>query len=309
MIDLDAEILVSAQGLCRRYGPHLVVQDLNLELRRGEVLGLLGPNGAGKTTSLRMLTGTLAPHAGQVQIGGIDMARAPERARALLGYLPEQPPLHPELSVREYLRFCARLHGVPRAGVGDAVERAIAACGLEPVSRQLIGSLSKGYQQRTGIAQAIVHRPPLIILDEPTVGLDPNQMRQIRQLIMELASEHAIILSSHILSEVQAVCQRVLILAGGRTVHDGPLQAPASERGGFQLLLGLRQPPAQETLAGFSGVTRVEAVEDGGFRLAIASGHDPRESIVLQAAALGWGLYEMHQEKPELEQIFAELTA
>ncbi len=309
MTDLDAEILVSAQGLSRRFGPHQAVQGLNLELRRGEVLGLLGPNGAGKTTSLRMLTGILAPHSGQVRIGGIDMARAPERARALLGYLPEQPPLHPELGVREYLRFCARLHGLTAAQADEAVGRAIAACGLEDVSRQTIGSLSKGYQQRTGIAQAIVHRPPLIILDEPTVGLDPNQMRQIRALIMNLAQDHAIILSSHILSEVQAVCQRVLILAGGRTVHDGPLRPQDRPGAGFKLLVGLRQPPALEALAGFSGVQEVDELDGGQFRLDIAAGHDPRESLVLQAAALGWGLYEMHQERPELEQIFAELTA
>ena len=194
--------------------------EINLELRRGEVLGFLGPNGAGKTTTMRMLTGNLAPSAGSVEICGIDLLDRPRDAKARIGYLPETPPLYRELTVDEYLRLAARLHRVSNADLRTALAVAKQRCGLNDVGRQLIGSLSKGYQQRVGIAQAIIHNPDVVILDEPTVGLDPNQMREIRTLIRELGAERSVILSTHILSEVESVCDRVQIMHQGRMVFN-----------------------------------------------------------------------------------------
>ena len=211
---------ISARGLCRNFGNHAAVCEINLELKRGEVLGFLGPNGAGKTTTMRMLTGNLAPSAGSVEICGIDLLDRPRDAKARIGYLPETPPLYRELTVDEYLRLAARLHRVGNANLHAALAEAKQRCGLNDAGRQLIGSLSKGYQQRVGIAQAIIHNPDVVILDEPTVGLDPNQMREIRTLIRELGAERSVILSTHILPEVESVCDRVQIMHQGRMVFN-----------------------------------------------------------------------------------------
>jgi ABC-2 type transport system ATP-binding protein len=220
MTERNESVAISARGLYRYFGARAAVHDVNLELRRGEVLGFLGPNGAGKTTIMRMLTGNLAPSAGTVEICGIDLLGKPREAKACIGYLPEIPPLYGELTVNEYLRFAARLHRVRGAKIYSALAKVTQRCGLSSTKERLIGSLSKGYQQRVGIAQAIIHDPEVIILDEPTAGLDPNQMREIRALIRELAAERSVILSTHILSEVDNVCDRVQIMHEGRTVLD-----------------------------------------------------------------------------------------
>lgn len=201
-----------------------MVADLNLSLDRGSVLGLLGVNGAGKSTTLRMIVGLLAPSSGQVLIGGADLREEPAAARRL-GYLPELAPLYAELRVEEYLAFCARLRGQRGVANKQAVDRVIERCGLGDVRRRLLGHLSKGFQQRAGIAQAIVHAPELIVLDEPASGLDPRQAVQIRALIRELGQEHAVILSTHLLPDVQACCERVAILHEGTLRYDGPRQA------------------------------------------------------------------------------------
>ncbi|MGH8456565.1 MAG: ABC transporter ATP-binding protein, partial [Stenotrophobium sp.] len=203
---MDSEILIEARGLTRRYGPTVAVSDLSLTLRKGEILGLLGPNGAGKSTTMKMLTGNLAPSSGTALIKGVSLHDAPTAAKRNLGYLPEQPPVYPELTVDEYLRYCAGLHGIASAQRAAAVKQAKKSCGLADTGQRLIGNLSKGYQQRVGLAQAIIHRPSVIVLDEPTVGLDPIQIREIRSLITELGQTHSVILSSHILPEIQAVC-------------------------------------------------------------------------------------------------------
>jgi ABC-2 type transport system ATP-binding protein len=214
---------ILACGLSRQFGRRVAVHGIDLELGHGEVLGFLGPNGAGKSTVMRMLTGNLAPSAGNIEICGIDLMDRPGEAKARMGYLPEIPPLYRELTVNEYLRLAARLHRVSRSNVSSALDMVTRHCGLGDTGERLIGSLSKGYQQRVGIAQAIIHDPDVIILDEPTAGLDPNQIREIRSLIRELGTERSVIVSTHILPEVESVCDRVQIVNEGRTVFTGSI--------------------------------------------------------------------------------------
>ncbi len=237
-----------ARDLGRHYGNHRALEGLNLDLRPGEVLGILGPNGAGKSTAMRMLTGTLAPSAGSIEICGIDLIEDPVGAKTHLGYLPEIPPLYRELTVNEYLRLAALLHRVPKSALSVAVGQALKRCGLEEVAKRLIGSLSKGYQQRVGIAQAIVHTPSVVILDEPTAGLDPLQIRDIRSLIKELGHSHGVILSTHILAEAEALCDQVMILHQGRAVFSGSMAALLNEHDSSSLeenfvRLTLRESP------------------------------------------------------------------
>jgi ABC-2 type transport system ATP-binding protein len=300
--------LISARGLTRRYGNKIAAQDINLELRTGDILGLLGPNGAGKSTTLRMLSGCLAPTSGSVHINGVDLAEEPKLAKTALGYLPEHPPVYPELTVDEYLRYCARLHGVPRTRLAEALASAKRDCGLHDVGTRIIGNLSKGYQQRVGLAQAIIHRPPVIILDEPTVGLDPIQIREIRKLIAELAKQHSVILSSHILSEIQATCSRVVIINRGRLVFSAAMAELQAQAQPSILTLGLRNPPSLDSLTGIGGVTQARQLPDGRIRLECAPGQDLRETLAERAVRNGWGLYELHAARKTLEEIFVELT-
>jgi len=214
-----APATLSASNLVRRFGKRSVVNDVSLELHRGEVLGLLGHNGAGKSTTLQMLTGVLLPHSGSIEICGFDLADRPDRAKACIGYLPETPPLYRDMHVDDYLKFVARLHRMSATQAAQALEQAKGRCGLQQVGRKIIGTLSKGYQQRVGIAQAIIHNPEVIVLDEPTVGLDPAQIRDIRALIRELGNAHSVILSTHLLGEVETVCDRVEIMHHGRIIY------------------------------------------------------------------------------------------
>ena len=305
---MEGEILIETRQLSRRYGPTLAVADLNLTLKKGEILGLLGPNGAGKTTTLKMLAGCLAPTSGEVQIKGASLREDPLAAKRNLGYLPEQPPLYPELSVDEYLSYCAGLHGLRKNERAVAVAQSKSSCGLEEVALRNIGNLSKGYQQRVGLAQAIIHRPPVIVLDEPTVGLDPNQIREIRTLIRELGKSHSVILSSHILPEIQAVCSRVMIINRGRVVYDQPVEADSAKKFN-SVVAAFRRPPESGQLIGLTDVTEVDALGEGRFRLRLAPGADPREAIADAATRAGWGLVELHAEVKTLEETFVELTS
>jgi len=212
---------LSARKLCRRSGQHEIVRDVSLELRHGEVLCLLGHNGAGKSTTLQMLAGALLPHSGQIEICGYDLARQAAQAKAHLGFLPEIPPLYRDMRVDDYLLFAAGLHRVPRAQLAHDLAETKRRCGLQDNGGKIIGTLSKGYQQRVGVAQAIIHQPEVIILDEPTVGLDPAQIRDIRALIRELGDAHSVILSTHLLSEVENICDRVEIMKEGRIIYSG----------------------------------------------------------------------------------------
>ena len=304
----DAINLIQLEHVYRYYGHTCALNDVSISVGKGEVLGLLGPNGAGKSTTMQIISGNLAPSAGQVWINGIDLLDQPTAAKAGLGYLPDQPPLYRELSVDEYLQFCARLNRIPAAQQRSAIATAKERCGLTEVGRRLIGNLSKGYQQRVGIAQAIIHAPAVVILDEPTVGLDPLQMREIRALIRELRSEHSIILSTHILPEVQAVCDRVQIISAGKLVLNDSIEGLQLRMHASSLLVGLRRSPAIGELQQLPGVEAVEAVGDDSWRLHYRPEHNPAEQLAVEAARRDWGLYELIPERMSLEQVFVDIT-
>lgn len=289
-----------ARGLARRYGARAALADVDLTLHRGDCLGLLGLNGAGKSTTLRILAGVLAPHAGSVSICGHDLGREPLAAKRQLGYLPDLPPLFPDARVDEYLAFAAALHGV--RDTGAAVARVRARCGLDDVGRRLIRHLSKGYQQRVGLAQAIVHEPAVLVLDEPTVGLDPVQIRDVRELVRELARERSVILSTHLLPEVQQVCNRVAILHQGRLVHEGPLAG-----GGCRLQVRLRAAVSVSTLEALPAVRAATPGRDGAWLLEVV-GPDDAEGVGRALVEADLGLRELRIAESAIEETFLALT-
>jgi ABC-2 type transport system ATP-binding protein len=308
VIESSVVTTVSARQLSRHFGAHAAVRDIDLTLRRGEVLGLLGPNGAGKTTTMQMLTGNLAPSAGSISICGIDLVDKPVEAKRHIGYLPEHPPLYRELTVDEFLRLAARLHRVPRSRLPQALTTAKARCGLSDTGKRLLGSLSKGYQQRVGIAQAIIHDPDVVVLDEPTVGLDPIQIRDIRALIRELSENRSVILSTHILPEVEAVCDRVEIMHLGRAVFSDTIGGLGRFNRGLALEAAFRRPPHASELAALPGVTHVEALDEQQFVLTRDPQLDPTESLVARSVHAGWGLYQLGPAHSRLEDVFVQLT-
>jgi ABC-2 type transport system ATP-binding protein len=304
---MDTKILIEVEHLYRHYGHHLAVDAISFELSQGEVLGFLGPNGAGKSTTMQMITGNLAPSAGRITINGIDLLDQPRLAKAEIGYLPEQPPVYVDLTVDEYLIYCAKLHRVSSRQRGKAMARAKQRCGLEQVSRRLIGNLSKGYQQRVGIAQAILHDPTVVILDEPTVGLDPNQIRDIRSLIRELGERHGIILSTHILPEVQATCSRVQIINRGKLVFSKTMQALEKQLTSQVLVLETREPLNTDILLQIDGIDDIDTLTDHRIRLHF-TGDNPAGTIAACVATHQWGLLELALDRQTLEQVFVDLT-
>ena len=302
------DFTVEANQLTRLYGGREAVSDVSFTLSKGEVLGFLGPNGAGKSTTMKMLTGNLAPSNGSVKICGIDMIENPKEAKALIGYLPEMRPLYKELTVDEYLQVAARLHRVSTKHIKKAVEIAKERCGLGHMSKRLIENLSNGYQQRVGIAQAIIHSPMVVILDEPTVGLDPIQIRDIRALIREVGAEHSVIISTHILPEVEMICDHVQIIDKGKLVFNGSIDVLKRHRIGNKLLIGMHNPPSSETLLKINGVTDVESLANGLLRIRFADDATPAESIVQAAVQNGWGLHQIAPDQTSLEDVFVQLT-
>lgn len=302
------DFTVEAIGLTRLYGGREAVSNVSFNLSKGQVLGFLGPNGAGKSTTMKMLTGNLAPSNGSVKICGIDMMENPKEAKALIGYLPEMRPLYKELTVDEYLTIAARLHRVSGANIKKAVEQAKERCGLGHMSKRLIENLSNGYQQRVGIAQAIIHNPMVVILDEPTVGLDPIQIRDIRALIREVGSERSVIISTHILPEVEMVCDHVQIIDKGKLVFNGAIDVLKKQRIGNKLLIAMNKPPKAAELLKIAGVEEAESVSDQLMRVRFAEGATPAEAIVQAAVAKGWGLYQIGPDQTSLEDVFVQLT-
>lgn len=298
--------LLNIRALVRNYGDLRVLAGVDLRLERGEVLGLLGPNGAGKTTCLQILSGNLAPSAGDVRVMGVDLVGSALRAKRLIGYLPERPPLYPEMRVDEYLDYCACLHRVPRQGRAKAAERVKELCGLEDKGRRLLGTLSKGYRQRVGIAQAILHEPDLLILDEPTEGLDPVQLREVRELIRTLASDCGIILSSHVLPEVQAVCTKVAILRAGRVIHIARLEQGADELPLGRYRIRLAAPPPVEVLTALPEVVAVHTLKPQGFRITLRPGENPA-ALSRRLVEAGWGLTAMTPDHTDLESVYFDI--
>jgi ABC-2 type transport system ATP-binding protein len=301
-------LTVEAIHLTRIYGGREAVSDVSFTLSKGEVLGFLGPNGAGKSTTMKMLTGNLAPSRGEVKICGIDMIESPKEAKALIGYLPETPPLYREFTVDEFLTIAARLHGVAPKSIKSAVNRAKERCGLTEMSQRLIENLSKGYQQRVGIAQAIIHNPMVVILDEPTVGLDPIQIRDIRALIKELGGEHSVILSTHILPEVEMVCDHVQIIDKGKLIFNGAIDFLKAHRQGNKLVVGLKNPPSFQEILKIKNIVDVEALENGLFRIHHVPGISPAEDLVAASVKKSWGLFQINPDQTSLEDVFVQLT-
>jgi len=305
---MSTDTLVQVEGISRYYGEHCAVDKLSFSVRRGEVLGFLGPNGAGKTTTMQILCGVLAATSGTASIAGYDIVAQPFEAKRRLGFLPEQPPLYREALVDEYLHYCATLRRVPRARRRAAVANARERCGLADAGGRLIGNLSKGYQQRVGVAQAIIHAPEVVILDEPTVGLDPNQILEIRRLIGELSEDHSVILSTHILPEVQSTCDRVLIINNGRRVLDQPLADLRSDSALSGISIALQQPPPPGELESLEGVREVVPLDRYRFRVTYRRDVDTPVAVSRAAAEKGWGLYELIPQADSLEETFVQLT-
>lgn len=305
--------MVEVQNLVKRYGDRNAVDGLSFTVEDGQVFGFLGPNGAGKSTTMNIMTGYLAPTQGRVLIDGLDIAAEPETARRRIGYLPELPPLYPDMTVAEYLRFCAELKKLPRAEQSDRIAQAVSMTHLEDQTRRLIRNLSKGFRQRVGLAQAVLGLPKVIILDEPTVGLDPRQVVEIRELIRSLAREHTVILSSHILSEIRAVCDRVLIIRKGKFVAcDTPqaLEGKLSAGGRLTLLAKCAPAQAEDVLAGVDGVL-THTVSDAGagtVRVELSCAGDRRESLFYAFAAACCPLLELRSRTASLEDVFLDLT-
>ena len=307
--------MIEVQHLSKRYGRVTAVDDISFTVGRGEILGFLGPNGAGKTTTMRMLTGYMPATEGRAIVAGFDVFDQPIEAKRRTGYLPETPPLYPEMTVREYLDFVARIKGVPGNERKTRVEEVMKRTWVSDMAARHCSKLSKGYKQRVGLAQALIHNPEVLILDEPTAGLDPKQIIETRDLIRSLAGDHTIILSTHILPEVSQTCQRVVIINKGRVVAvDTPANLTAQLRGssGLDVQVDVAGADAAATLARVPGVTKVTAVDRQetavGYEIDVTGDRDVRRDVAREIVGSGWGLLELRPMRISLEDIFLQLT-
>ncbi|MGR8946583.1 MAG: ABC transporter ATP-binding protein [Gammaproteobacteria bacterium] len=297
-------ILLSATNLSCRFNDREIIRGIDISLQAGDVLGLLGPNGVGKTTTLKMLVGVLAPHSGSITICDKDLAREPLEAKIELGYLPEEAPLYPDVTVNEYLDFCAAIRKVPPSARPAALEIAKNRCGLNDVGGRLIGNLSKGYKQRIGIAQAIIHNPSVLVLDEPTNGLDPNQIRDVRELVAELAaSSQALIISTHLLSEVQALCNKVAILHDGAFAYQGSLEQQYQN-----IIVELDPSPTIEFFQALNGVAYVTSFDGERTVLNCEDRKSVTDAIVMHCAEHDISVIEIATGQSYLEQLFFDIT-
>ncbi len=306
--------MIKVENLTKRYAGHTAIKDLSFEAGKGEIMGFLGPNGAGKTTTMRILASFMPPTSGRASIAGFDVFEQSLQARAHLGYMAENVPLYNDMRVTEYLDYRAALKGVAHRRVAERVGDVKELCGLKEVEKKLIATLSKGYRQRVGLADALLHEPDLLILDEPTIGLDPNQIRQVRELIKNLGKQHTILLSTHILPEVEMTCSRVTILHKGRIeACDTPenLLGQIRRAGGMVLEAKTGKDNGPEELKKISGVRDVTAEANGEweiFSLRVESGIDVREEVFQLATARRWSVRELSQRRATLEDVFVEIT-
>jgi len=307
--------VIAVEHLTKRYGNVLAVDDVSFTVNKGEILGFLGPNGAGKTTTMRVLTGYMPATDGRAVVAGYDVFEKPLEAKRRTGYLPETPPLYPDMTVREYLTFVAKIKGVPVRERKSRVEHVINRTWIADMATRACGKLSKGYRQRVGLAQALIHNPDVLILDEPTAGLDPKQIIETRRLIKELAGDHTIILSTHILPEVAQTCQRVVIINKGKVVAvDTPANLTRRLRGSetmFVQVEGAQPVDTRAALEKVAGVVKVTALEGEGspsFEVESETGHDVRRELARTVVNGGWGLLELRPMRMSLEEIFLSLT-
>lgn len=303
--------MIQVSHLTKLYGPRPAINDLNFDINKGEIVGFLGPNGAGKSTTMKILTGFMPATLGKATIGGFDVFENPIDVKRIVGFLPETPPVYPEMKVCDYLEFSAQLHQVPSKSIEKSVDVSIEKTGLGNVRNRLIGNLSKGYRQRVGLAQALVHNPPVLILDEPTVGLDPKQIIEIRELIKSLGGDHTVILSSHILPEVTATCQRIIVINRGQIVAQDTLeQLTARINKGLIYSLNVKNPSQEgiDAIRSVNGVSGVTAVKSKLVVELRPGQGEIRDKIVETAVAKGMGVLEFSSEKVSLEEIFLQLT-
>jgi len=307
--------MIQAKNLTKWYGATLAVDHVSFHIEKGQIVGFLGPNGAGKTTTIRMLTCYMPASSGSASVAGFDCFNDSLAVRRQIGYLPESVPLYSEMRVREYLAFRARLRKIPRSERSSAVGRAADLCGVDAFVNRPIGQLSKGMRQRVGLAEALMHNPPVLVLDEPTIGLDPTQIRDVRTLIRRLAESHTIMFSSHILPEVEAICERIIIIAGGRIVASGsPAELTERITAGSRLIAEVQGPKDQVVGAveQMTGVSKVASQpSDGWNRLTIevVKGQDVRQELAKLVTHHGWALRELRREVASLEDFFVQITA
>lgn len=302
--------MIKVSEVSKSYGQRKAIDNMSFEVQEGEVVGFLGPNGAGKTTTMKMLTGFMAPTQGQILIDGVDVFEDPLRAKKMMGYLPETPPLYFDMSVRKYLSYVSDLKGVKKEDKTENIEYVIEKLKLEDVKNRMIKNLSKGYRQRVGIAQALVSKPKILILDEPTVGLDPTQVAEFRNLINELRGKHTIILSTHILSEVQATCERVIIINKGKIVAENSIDGLAHMMTGAKNLVLRVRKNTPEFIKHLQALSYVRAVDAEGPRLKVQCDETETalEKLAIETIGFKAGLLEIREEEVQLEKIFIELT-
>jgi ABC-2 type transport system ATP-binding protein len=306
--------MIKVENLTKRYAGHTAIKDMSFEVEKGEIVGFLGPNGAGKTTTMRILASFMPPTAGRASIAGFDVFEQSLQARAHLGYMPENVPLYNDMRVTEYLDYRAALKAVPHRRIADRVGDVKELCGLKDVEKKLIATLSKGYRQRVGLADALLAEPDLLILDEPTIGLDPNQIRQVRDLIKNLGKQHTILLSTHILPEVEMTCSRVIIVHRGKIeASDTPenLLRQIRQAGGVKVEAKVGNDDGASELRKISGVRDVTTEEDGDwktFSMRVESGVDVRTEVYQLATSRRWTLRELSLRRATLEDVFVEIT-
>ena len=299
--------IVKVEHLSHRYSVQWAIRDIDFEINQRGILGLLGSNGAGKSTTMNIICGVLKQTEGNVYINGINLRENPVEAKKNVGFLPQKAPLHLDFTVDEYLTYCAELHMVDKTRIKAAVDEAKERCGITHFSKRVLRNLSGGYQQRVGIAQAIVHNPKFVVLDEPTNGLDPNQIVEVRHLIKEIAEERSVLLSTHILSEVQATCREIKMIENGQMIFWGTIEQFDNYIQPNTLLLELDTPPMECDLM-LPGISKVETLSERRFRLRYDGDQDTAKRVAEQCVTRGWGLIELVIEKSSLDAVFAQLS-